>query len=110
MYKKVSEMTVDEYYKYRDIQQEVVRKVLFEREKQMDKWGHQRHDPTIWMSILTEEVGEAFQAINSTLFSGKETDPDNLKEELIQVAAVAIAIIEQLEEDEELPLRYEGSN
>jgi NTP pyrophosphatase (non-canonical NTP hydrolase) len=40
-----------------------------------------------WLSVLTEEVCEAFA----------ETDPDKLREELIQVAAVAVAWAEAID-------------
>lgn len=46
------------------------------------------------MSVLTEEVGEVARAIN-------EHDAKNLREELIQVAAVAVRWIEHLEDIDE---------
>lgn len=58
-----------------------------EREKQDDKWGEQNHHPLKWMSILMEEVGEASKAI-------LEEDNVNYVDELIQVAAVVVAMIE----------------
>ena len=30
-----------------------------ERERQEDKWGAQNHEPSWWLTILAEEVGEA---------------------------------------------------
>lgn len=62
-----------------------------ERERQDKKWGSQRHLPNYtWSAILTEENGEVAKA---TL----EKDTANLKEELVQVAAVAVAWLEALE-------------
>ena len=42
------------------------------------------------MSVLMEEVGEAARAV-------LEGDRDNLREELVQVAAVAVAIVEAID-------------
>ncbi|MCA4157671.1 MazG-like family protein [Priestia megaterium] len=74
--------------------------VLNERIKQNKKWGLQRHDMGKWLAILAEEFGEVAQAMQGSLglTSIKETDADNLYEELIQVAAVASAIAEQVKE------------
>ena len=73
---------------------------LAERVSQNKKWGVQRHSMAEWLSILVEEVGEVAQAINRLNFpsDAKETDADNLYKELIQVAAVASAIAEQVKE------------
>jgi len=64
-----------------------------ELKNQENKWGIQNHDPYKWMSILMEEVGEASKAI-------LEQNLENYKEELIQVAAVAISAIDSLERNE----------
>lgn len=61
--------------------------VLEERRRQFNKWGQQDHDEDRWMVILMEEVGECCKAI-------QEEDPANYREELVQVAAVAVAAIE----------------
>ncbi|KAA1217237.1 hypothetical protein H2653_11085 [Vibrio cholerae] len=51
------------------------------------KWGADRNlDPLFWNAILGEEVGEVSKAI-------LENDP-NLRNELIQVAAVAMQWVE----------------
>jgi hypothetical protein len=49
------------------------------------------------LAILGEEFGEAFQAIQPLLGieTTKETDADNFAEELLHVAAVALAMYEQ---------------
>ena len=59
---------------------------------QNKKWGVQHHSPWYWMVILMEEVGEACQAI-----CGKTWKFKQCRKELIQVAAVAIAIINCLD-------------
>jgi hypothetical protein len=74
---------------------DVLNDVEFERERQDAKWGEQNHDPFTWLAILGEEVGEANQAALKAVFSNK---PWRLyREELIQVAAVAVAMIECLD-------------
>lgn len=72
--------------------------VLKERVEQNKKWGEQNHSMTEWLAILVEEVGEAAQAINRLNFPecAKETDADNLCDELIQISAVASAMAEQV--------------
>ena len=62
-----------------------------ERKYQDTKWGIQEHDPHKWMSIITEEVGEAAEAI-------LKGDYDNACVEFIQIAAVAVAIAGAIEE------------
>ncbi|MFS0776236.1 hypothetical protein ABC255_09535 [Neobacillus sp. 3P2-tot-E-2] len=42
--------------------------VFYERLRQNDKWGLQRHDWGKWLGILTEEFGEVGQAINRIHF------------------------------------------
>jgi len=64
--------------------------LLAERQRQDDKWGEQNHHPYKWLAILGEEVGESNKAI-------LEGSLLNYRDELIQVAAVAIAAIECLE-------------
>lgn len=91
----------------------VLPEVAYERASQDAKWGQQNHkDGTgsasdrqlskaarsltdyrakngtlAWRQILDEEVREAFA----------ESDTDNLREELIQVAAVAVAWVEAID-------------
>lgn len=71
-----------------------------ERERQIDKWGraHQWGNgdcsgdgitPELKTVVLLEEVGEVARAVF-------ERDAWNLREELVQVAAVAVAWLESL--------------
>jgi NTP pyrophosphatase (non-canonical NTP hydrolase) len=78
---------------------EVNGQVLVERTRQNEKWGRQYHDYGGWLAILGEEFGEVCQAMQQGSFSSKETDADNLFEELIHVAAVASAFAEQVLRD-----------
>lgn len=73
--------------------------VMAERFSQNKKWGLQRHPHGEWLMILTEEVGEVAQAMQSEKGWGKDSDSSNLYEELIHVAAVAQAIAEHVMED-----------
>ncbi|WP_346206797.1 MazG-like family protein [Caldifermentibacillus hisashii] len=76
----------------------VLNDVSKERDRQNRKWGPQRHDYKTWLTILVEEVGEVAQAMQSEMGWGKPTDANNLYEELIHVAAVSVAIAEQIKE------------
>lgn len=68
--------------------------VLAERTRQDAKWGEQNHDPFIWLAILSEEVGETSQAALHMRFGGPEGSVERLREEAVQTAAVALAIVE----------------
>ena len=72
-----------------------------ERWKQNKKWGKQDHPPSVWVSILGEEFGEVAQAANDACLGLAAPDLQKLslyRAELIQVAAVAKAMIENLDE------------
>jgi len=74
----------------------LIRSIIAERSKQHAKWGTQRHVWGDWMAILGEEYGEACkEAVELTFGKG---DFPLLREELVQIAAVAVAIIEQIDE------------
>ncbi|MBN6205563.1 hypothetical protein JYK21_03785 [Ralstonia pickettii] len=80
----------------------VINDIDQERNRQDYKWGKQVHDYSVWLTILVEEVGEVAQAIQSTHGWGKSTDSNDLYRELIQVAAVATAVAEQVLREGEL--------
>jgi NTP pyrophosphatase (non-canonical NTP hydrolase) len=69
--------------------------VLHERARQDRRWGEQNHDPFTYLTVLTEEVGELAQAALHTRFGGPMAS--GLREEAVQVAAVALAIVECLD-------------
>lgn len=69
--------------------------ILAERNFQDNKWGIRTMDPTLWLPILGEEVGEVNKAVVEIIFD--KADKQNLRDELIQVAAVALAMIEDLD-------------
>ena len=70
--------------------EEIVNLILSERKKQDVKWGEQNHNIYKWLAILGEEVGE----VNKAALEDKYGD---VIDELIQVGAVTIAMIESLE-------------
>ncbi|HQQ81958.1 MAG TPA: MazG-like family protein [Cyclobacteriaceae bacterium] len=72
----------------------VFKEIHEERKRQDDKWGQQDHSPADYLMILGEEVGEANKAALEWRFGYTGMDPDNYRKELIQVAAVAVAMIE----------------
>lgn len=65
--------------------------VFIEMDRQIELWGNQ-HTNSLdrWMSILGEEFGEVCKAIN-------EKEPnERIREEAVQVAAVAMQIVKKL--------------
>ena len=80
---------------------EAVDKVIAERIRQNKKWGYpQKNTPFEWVSILTEEVGELAQATNDAFMGQiKSNQTDKIVHEAIQIAAVAVAIIEHLSKE-----------
>lgn len=64
--------------------------VQLERERQKSKWHSVIHSPESWVTILGEEFGEVCRSV-------LEEDADSLRLELVQVAAVAQALFEQLD-------------
>lgn len=67
--------------------------VLSEMTKQDELWGADRnHDPFVWAAILSEEIGEFAQAILHDEFGGSHAG--TARDEAVQIAAVALQIIE----------------
>ena len=93
----------------------ILNEIKAERERQNKKWGEQNHKPIEWIAILTEEVGEASKEALDHYFEngleklknegGREIMIDSIQEdrlkryrkEMIQVAAVAVQMIECLD-------------
>lgn len=73
--------------------------VKTERFRQNSLYGNQRHDYGKWLAILAEEFGEVAQAMQGGWGWAKETDSDDLYEELTHVSAVANAWAEQVHEE-----------
>jgi NTP pyrophosphatase (non-canonical NTP hydrolase) len=72
-----------------------IKDVVEERKRQEAKWGEQNHAPIYYLAILTEEVGEFAKECLTDHFG--KTRTENLRVEAVQVAAVALAIIECLD-------------
>lgn len=92
----------------------VLNEIEAERQRQDKKWGQQDHSIIEWMPILMEEVGEASkEAVDFHFQSGLQPKDGsfageyitsiqserlyNIRKELIQVAAVAVAIVESID-------------
>lgn len=75
-------------------QEWIMEEVYLERRRQDSKWGANRPiSTTPYLAILMEEIGEAA----TDTFAGTL---DTLRAELIQVAAVAIAWIEAIDQEQ----------
>jgi NTP pyrophosphatase (non-canonical NTP hydrolase) len=75
---------------------DVLAEVLIERGNQETKWGEQNHRCDLYYTILGEEVGEVGKAICEYLILNHGSIAD-IRMELIQVAAVAVAMVECLD-------------
>lgn len=78
-------------------QMAIVMDVIQERKRQDAKFGEQNHLDLTWNAILMEEVGEAAQEILTNQFGAIGNGHGDLREELIQVTAVALAWVEAID-------------
>lgn len=79
------------------IRNSILEQIAAERSMQDKKWGFPQHNSlSEWGNILGEEYGEYLKALNEHIF-GRTANPDDMVNELIQTAAVAVAILEHLE-------------
>jgi hypothetical protein len=80
--------------------------IAAERRRQDRKFGEQEHDIPVWMLILSEEVGEA-SSEGLALYFGYSPDPaktgEDFRAEMVQVAAVAVAAIENYDRNQFTP-------
>lgn len=74
--------------------------VARERIRQDEKWGEQNHTAEWWLAVLTEEVGELAQEILRDRF-GTTSRISQIREEAVQVAAVAVAMIEYIDRSDD---------
>lgn len=72
--------------------------IELERAAQDKKWGTQNHAPNDWCMILGEEVGEVNKAALEAKFASKSLK--EYREELVQVAAVTVAMIQSVDRNE----------
>ena len=88
----------------------VLEEVAQERLKQNIKWGVQNHNVVEWVAILTEEVGEVAKEAVDFHFANGDINPNlkagitlqmqrlmDYRKECIQVAAVAVQMVESLD-------------
>lgn len=83
-------------------QYNIIDKIYKELDRQQNKWGEQNHHPYKWLAILIEKIGKASEAsLEAFPFKEKLNTEEywlnKYREELIQVAAVAISAIDSLE-------------
>lgn len=69
--------------------------IASERRRQNEKWGEQNHGLPVWMLILTEEVGEAAEAVLK--IREAEMTIEDFRTEIVHCAAVCVQILEDLE-------------
>lgn len=85
----------------------VLDEVFKERERQDLKWGQQNHSVPEYLMILGEEVDEANKEALEEYFAEKGPQPSDsephaadyteYRKELIQIAAVAVSMVECLD-------------
>jgi NTP pyrophosphatase (non-canonical NTP hydrolase) len=73
----------------------VYREIRAERARQDANWGDQTHSLFVYMTVLAEECGEVARAVHDLRFAGGTRE--SVREELIQVAAVAVQIVERMD-------------
>lgn len=98
----------------------ILEAILVERQKQNTKWGAQNHNLVEWVAILGEEFGEVSREAVDYHFANQpkgehfdtnslgfedlqQTRLENYRKELIQLAAVAVQMIESLDRNELTP-------
>ena len=69
--------------------------IMKERARQDEIWGEQNHNDYYWLGILVEEVGETSKALI-------EDKAQQMKKELTEVAAVALAWLECINRRDEI--------
>lgn len=84
--------------------QTIFTQIMDERRRQDEKWGEQNILNPEWLAVITEELGEVAEAVLQHRFSPKEqvraNGLEDLRCELVQVAAVAVAWVEALDRQE----------
>jgi hypothetical protein len=99
---------------------QAMRDVREARGDQINKWGEQRHDIPVWLTILAEEVGEVSQSAlrlrEAIVACDVHPHPSNyysVKDQLLsiryeaaQAAAVCVALIEHVREVSDNLLPY----
>lgn len=82
-------------------QEDAINDVLLERDRQDEQWGVQNHHPAYWLAILGKQVGQLGSAVlDREWWVEKEKATAKVREEAVQVAAVAVALIECIDKGE----------
>ena len=69
--------------------------VLQERVRQDERWGVTDHHPFAWLAILMKQVDEFSEyTLNGNFDEWTPENLANMRKEAVQVAAVALAIVE----------------
>jgi hypothetical protein len=80
---------------------EPIQAIEAERARQDALWGVQDHDLTVWSTILSEETGEFAHEVLELRATDwpavREVRLERARDELVQVAAVALAAIEAID-------------
>jgi len=79
-----------------DYTESVLADIRERRVAQYEKWGRSSHSVFQWLSILGEEFGEICDAVNKSVWGEANYKP--LRDEIIDVAAVAVAMTEDLDD------------
>lgn len=83
----------------------ILGEIVLERQRQNKKFGVQDHTPYKWLSIIGEEYGESCEAALELDHTKSVTEflskAELLRDELLQVAASAVAAIENIEQMKE---------
>jgi len=76
--------------------QDIFKEIKAERIAQDDQWGEQNNNDFIWCTVLGEEYGEVCRASVDIVYGSdhKHATESDLRYELVQLAAVAVAFIE----------------
>lgn len=65
--------------------------ILEERERQDEQWGVSDHTSQLWVTILMKQVGQFSEA------ALRDSRIEDLRKEAVQIAAVALAMIENID-------------
>lgn len=76
------------------VQDLLIGEIVAERARQDAKFGEQNHPPLHWIAIVTEEIGEAAQAVLHVREGKRGARLNDYRAEMLQVAAVALNALE----------------
>lgn len=83
-----------------EIQRDVLADISDERERQDALFGQQNHHPAYWLALIGKQTGQLGQAVVNREWASLENRDRmtaKVREEAVQVAAVAVAMIEAID-------------